>query len=77
MKRINSNFNFGLSAFTNITYIMEPYNFRPRKKVVCFRLTGCQEKPHLGGRKKKIILFRNIVVLFYSFSIWILYTTFI
>ena len=42
---------------------------RPRKKIVCFRLTGCQKKVS-PGRPRKIfffILFRNIVVLFYSF----------
>ena len=40
------------------------------KKIVCFRLTGCQKKKSCpGGRKKNFFLyfFRNIVVLVYYF----------
>ena len=52
----------------------------PRKKIVCFLLTGFQKKSHPGGRKKIIFsyFFRNMVVLFYSFFyLDSIYTTFI
>ena len=46
--------------------------FGQGKKIVCFRLTGCQKKKHSPGRSQFFFFFfayffRNIVALFYPF----------